>query len=65
MKVKCIQNIAIRELGQTFFQDEEYNIPAKIANEHTAFFEKLSSKTTDTDVEETEVDEEEEVEETE
>ena len=65
MKVKCIQNIAIRELGQTFFQDEEYNIPAKIANEHTDFFEKLSSKTTDTDVEETEVDEEEEVEETE
>ena len=65
MKVKCIQNIAIKDLGQTFFEDQEYNIPAKIANEHTDFFKKLSSKTTDTDVEETEVDETEEIDETE
>jgi hypothetical protein len=60
MKVKCIQSIAIKELEQTFLEDEEYNIPVKIANAHTAFFKKLSSTK---DVEETE--EVEEVEETE
>tara|TARA_R110000751_G_scaffold74845_2_gene151174 strand:+ start:1145 stop:1321 length:177 start_codon:yes stop_codon:yes gene_type:complete len=58
MKVKCIQSIAIRELEQTFFQDEEYNIPVKIVNEHPAFFEKIASITTDIE----EVEEVEEIE---
>jgi hypothetical protein len=50
MKVKCIQSIVIKELDESgnnmaFFQDQEYNIPAKIANEHPAFFKKLSATT--------------------
>jgi hypothetical protein len=54
MKVKCIQSIAIKELEQTFLEDEEYNIPAKIANEHTDFFKKLSSTKDVEEVEEVE-----------
>ena len=54
MKVICTQNIVIKDLDESgnnmaFFQDQEYNLPAKIANEHPAFFKKLSA----TKVEET------------
>ena len=52
MKVKCIQSIVIKELdtsgnNMSFFEDQEYNIPVKILNEHPAFFEKITSITTD------------------
>tara|TARA_R100000808_G_scaffold3776_4_gene12977 strand:+ start:592 stop:765 length:174 start_codon:yes stop_codon:yes gene_type:complete len=52
-KVKCIKEVSLGSLGQSFVVGEEYNIPAKEAKAYPEYFELMETKT-ETKKEETE-----------
>ena len=51
VKVKCIRGISLGATGDVFEAGEEYDVPAKVANDYPTNFEKKKTTTKNKKVE--------------
>ncbi len=44
MKVKCIKSVTLGAMGIAFQEGEQYDVPAKVANDYPNYFKKKAAR---------------------
>jgi len=44
MKIRCIKSVTLGALNQTFHEGEEYELPAKVANDYPDYFKRKAGR---------------------